>query len=222
MSVPQGKRKESRFEAQHHFYKVRTEVTALVLNDFGFSEEKYRAMMERYRAAHASAPNIEDIAKRWERKNESFKRWFVDEEGRAVIDLMREIERHFTLGNSIYPSDTPARLMEFLVRRYHMNRAIGLCYSLKQELNYTIRTLPVDINKFERFAVLIDKQIALFKGVRQADNRLIKPRKEKDKQTGPRTIEGEITRVFDGIAAIIRKIGKIEQRANDDSTQGDL
>jgi len=61
MSVPKGKRKESRFEAQHHFFKVRTEVTSLALNDFGFSEEKYRAMMERYRAAHATAPNIEDM-----------------------------------------------------------------------------------------------------------------------------------------------------------------
>ena len=213
MSVPQGKRKESRFEAQHHFYKVRTEVTALILNDFGFSEVKYRAMMERYRAAHQHDSNIADICARWERKNESFKRWFVDEEGRAIIDMMRDIERHFTLGNSIFPSDTPARLMEFLTRRWHMNRAIGLCYALKQELNYAIRTLPVDINKYERFAVLIDKQIALFKGVRQADNRLIKPKKEKDKDGKPRTLEGEITRVFDGIAAIIRKVGRIEQKA---------
>ena len=211
MSVPKGKRTESRFEAQHSYYKLRTEVTSLVLNDFGFSEAKYRDKMERYRAAHAAAPNINDIVERWQRKNESFKRWFVDEEGRAVIDLMREIERHFTLGNSIYPSETPAKLMEFLVRRWHMNRAIGLCYSLKQELNYVIRTLPVDIKKFERFAVMIDRQIALYKGVRQADNRLIKPKTGKDGK--PRGIEGEITKIFDGIAAVIRRIGRIEERA---------
>lgn len=213
MSVPKGKRQQSRFEAQHQFYKLRTEVTSLVLNDFGFSEEKYRAKMMKYRAAHANAPNIDDIEERWRRKNESFKRWFVDEEGRAVIDLMREIEREFTVGNSIYPSETPAKLMEFLVRRWHMNRAIGLCYSLKQELNYVIRTLPVDVNKFERFAMMIDGQIALYKGVRQADNRLIKPKKDKGEQ--PRTLEGEITKIFDGIASIIRRIGRIEQRDAD-------
>ena len=188
MSVPKGKRAESRFEAQHSFFKLRSEVTALVLNDFGFSEEKYRAKMERYRAAHANAPNIEDVVKRWERKNESFKRWFIDEEGRAVIDLMRDIEREFTIGNSIYPSETPAKVMEFLVMRWHMNRAIGLCYSLKQELNYVIRSLPVDINKYERSAEAIDKQIALYKGVRQADNRLIKPKKEQKTNT----LDGEI------------------------------
>ena len=217
MSVPKGRRSESRFEAQHNFYKVRGEVTALVLNDFGFSEEKYRKQMEKYRAAHQKDPNIEDIVRRWETKNESFKKWFIDEEGRAIIDIMREIEKNFTIGNSIFPSETPAKLIEFLVRRWHMNRAIGLCYSLKQELNYVIRTLPVDINKFERFSEMIDRQIALYKGVRQADNRLIKPRKPQKS----RTIEGEITRLFDSIANLIRKIGKTEQKA-EDGNEGDL
>ena len=220
MSVPKGRRQESRFEAQHQFYKLRHEVTNLVLNDFGFSERKYRQKMEKYRNDHSKDQNIDDVVARWETKNESFKRWFIDEEGRAVIDLMREIEREFTVGNSIYPSETPAKLLEFLTRRWHINKAIGLCYSLKQELNYVIRTLPVDINKFERFAVLIDQQIALYKGVRQADNRLIKPRHQKP-EGKPRTIEGEITKVFDGIAAIIRKAGRMEQRSADEE-QGNL
>ena len=215
MSVPKGKRTESRFEAQHQFYKLRGEVTALVLNDFGFSEKKYREKMEKYRASHANDANIDGIVERWERKNESFKKWFIDEEARAILDILRTIEREFTVGNSVFPSETPAKLMEFLVRRWHMNRAIGLCFTLKQELQYVIRTLPVDVNKYERFAVAIDRQIALYKGVRLADNRLIKSKKEQ--KPGQKTIEGEITKVFDGIASIIRKIGRIEQKADDGS-----
>ena len=219
MSVPKGRRQESRFEAQHNFFKLRGEVTALILNDFGFSEEKYRKKMEKYRAEHSKDPNIQDIVARWETKNESFKKWFIDEEARAILDIMREIEKSFTIGNSIYPSETMAKVMEFMVRRWHMNKAIGLCYSLKQELNYAIRTLPVDINKYERFADLIDKQIALYKGVRQADNRLIKSRKpQKQKE---RTTEGEVTRLFDSIANIIRKVGRYEQQA-DDMEKGNL
>ena len=214
MSVPKGRRQESRFEAQHNFYKVRQEVTALVLNDFGFSEEKYRKKMEKYRAAHAKDANITDIVARWERKNESFKKWFIDEEARAIIDIMREIEKEFTIGNSIFPSETPAKVADFLVRRQHMNKAIGLCYALKQEIHYVIRTLPVDINKFERFSIMIDQQIALYKGVRQADNRLIKPRKPQKS----RTIEGEVTRLFDSLANIIRKIGRMEQNAEEGET----
>lgn len=212
-----GRRQESRFEAQHNFYKVRAEVTALVLNDFGFSEEKYRKKMEKYRRDHAKDANIDDIVARWERKNESFKKWFIDEEARAIIDTMREIEKEFTVGNSIFPSETPAKVVEFLIRRQHVNRAIGLCFALKQEIHYVIRTLPVDINKYERFAEMIDRQIALYKGVRQADNRLIKPRKPQKS----RTIDGEVTRLFDSLANIIRKIGKMEQNA-EDGEQGDL
>ena len=177
MSVPKGRRQQSRLEAQHHFYQLRNEVSALILNDFGFSEEKYRKKMEKYRHDHRKDANIDDIVARWEKKNESFKKWFIDEEARAILDILREIEKNFTMGNSIFPSETVAKTLEFLVRRWYMNRAIGYCYTLKQELNYVIRTLPVDINKYERFAVAIDQQIALYKGVRQSDNRLIKPKK---------------------------------------------
>ena len=67
--------------------------------------------------------------------------------------------------------------MEFCERRKHIDEAIAQCYVLKQEIHYIIRTLPVDLNKYERFAVSIDEQIALYKGVRQADNRLLKPKK---------------------------------------------
>ena len=213
MSVPKGRRQESRFEARHHFYKLRDEVTAMILNDFGYSEEKYRKKMEKYRHDHRNDANIEDIVDRWERKNQSFKKWYIDEEARAILQILREIEEEFTIGNSIFPSDTPSKLPEFLTRRQHMNQAIGLCYMLKQEIQYVIRTLPVDMNKYERFAELIDEQIALYKGVRQADNRLIKARKPQEGKK--RTLEGEITRLFDSIANIIRKAGRIEQTAED-------
>ena len=205
MSVPKGRRQESRFEAQHHYYRLRSVVTTLILQDFGFCEEKYLQNIDRYKEMHESAPNVEEIVTRWEKKSESFTRWFIDCEGAAVLDILRNVEREFTMGNSIYPSETPAKLLEFCMRRYHMNRAIGYCYTLKQELNYIIRTLPVDLNKYERFAEAIDKQIALYKGVRQADNRLIKPRKNG-------TFDEDIFRVFDGVASIIKKIGKIEAK----------
>ena len=218
MSVPKGKQKLSRFEAQHQFFKLRDEVTALVLNDFGFSEEKYRKKMEKYRHDHRNEKNIDDIVQRWERKNENFKKWFIDEEGKAILDILRNINREFSVGNSIFPGESPTKVIEYVTRRQHMNRAIGLCYALKQEIHYVIRTLPVDINKYDRFAVAIDQQIALYKGVRQADNRLIKP---KHPQKQKRTTEGEVTRLFDSFAYIIRKIGRMEQNAEEGET-GDL
>ena len=207
MGVPKGKRKLSRFEAAHHYYRLRSEVTNLMLQDFGFSEEKYRKSIERYREVHRSAPNVNEVVARYEKKCQAFIKWFIDRECDAVLEILRNIETEFTLGNSIYPSETPAKLFEFIVRRWHMNKAIGYCYTLKQELNYIIRSLPVDINKFERFSEAIDKQISLYRGVRQSDNRLIKPKKNG-------TFEEDIFRIFDGIASVIRRIGRIEAQEN--------
>lgn len=149
MSVPKGRQKESKFEASHQLFKLRDEVTKLVLYDFGFSAKKYRAQIEKFREWHKNDPNVEEQVANMQQRCESFEKWFIDEEGRAVLDLVRRVEEEFAIGNSIYPSETPARLMEFLVRRWHMNRAIGLCYALKREINYVIRTLPVDINMID-------------------------------------------------------------------------
>lgn len=191
MGVPKGKRKESRFEAQHHYFRLRTEVTTLMLNDFGFSAEKYNAGIERYRQNHASAENVDEVVERYKRKCEAFTKWFIDKECDAVLEILRRIECEFTAGNSIYPSETPTKIMEFCERRKHVDEAIAQCYVLKQELQYIIRTLPVNINKYERFADEIDKQIALYKGVRQSDNRLLKRKPGNGKKKGDRTPDKE-------------------------------
>ena len=150
----------------------------MILNDFGFSFDKQEKKRQKFAESHQNASNLDEIMERWHTKNDSFIRWFIDEEGKAIMDIMRNIQREFTIGNSIFPSETPARLFEFLERRKHINNAIGQCYALKQEINYVIRTLPVDMNRYVHFAEEIDTQINLFKGVRKADNRLIKPKHE--------------------------------------------
>ena len=178
-----AKRKAERitFEAQHHFYRLRAEVTNLMLLDFGFSEEKYRKHIERYRETHAQAENVDEAVARYQKKCDSFKRWFIDRECDAVLEILRRIACEFTIGNSIYPSETPAKIMEFCERRKHIDEAIAQCYVLKQELQYIISSLPVNINKYESLSVEIDRQIALYKGVRQSDNRLLKQKPNKAK-----------------------------------------
>ena len=40
MSVVKRKRKQSQFEVFHHFYRVRKDITDLLLRDFGYNEKK--------------------------------------------------------------------------------------------------------------------------------------------------------------------------------------
>jgi len=47
MSVLKSKRKESPFEVFHHLYKMRKEITDLLLRDFGYSEGKALKYLEK-------------------------------------------------------------------------------------------------------------------------------------------------------------------------------
>ena len=174
LSVPKSRRKESKFEAYTHYYTLRDEITLLTCNSFGFSREKYGKIIERFAGWHKDDPNREAIVEKMKAKCDAFNEWFIREERSAILDMLRNVQAELTLGNSIYPSETIARNMEFLDRRKHMDAAIGWCYVLKQEIMYVIRMLPVDINKYEHLSDEIDTEIKLIKGVRQADNRLMK------------------------------------------------
>ena len=173
-NTPKSDRSPTKFEAEHYFFALRDSITQLMLLDFGFSAEKYNAMIERYRENHKSAANVDEIVARYKKKCDSFQRQFIDEECRAISEMLRNISREFTMANSIYPSTTVAKYSEYCQRRNHMNEAISMCYALKQELHYVIRTLPVDINKFKTYNDAINKQIALYKGGRKSDNRFLK------------------------------------------------
>ena len=209
-NVPKSQQKESDFETSHHLYNLRDEITRLTCNSFGFSKEKYQKQIEKFREWHKNDPKCNEIVAGMEAKCEAFNDWFITEERTAILDMLRMIQTEFSVGNSIFPSETPARLLEFLVRRYHMNRAIGYCFALKQEIQYVIRVLPVDINRYEHLSKAIDKQVALLKGVRQADNRLIRPIKNRKTGTNKDTLDRDIIHIFDGIASAILKIGRLE------------
>ena len=71
------------------------------------------------------------------------------------------------VANSIYPTYRE----ELIERRVHQDRAVGQCYRLTQELQYAIETLPVDVNKYLRFAEMIQTEINLLKGWRKSDNK---------------------------------------------------
>lgn len=57
MPVPKNRRKESKFEASHNYYILRDEVTKLLLNNFGYSQEKYDKNIEHFRQSHQHLPN---------------------------------------------------------------------------------------------------------------------------------------------------------------------
>ena len=137
MSVLKSKRKPSQFEVFHHLYKLRRNITDLLLRDFGYSFEKAEKRLQK----RFSGKPYEDLTdeqkaqydrlkKRWE----AFDEWFVEDERKVIVDCLREITKHVFVANSIYPTC----MEELTQRRIHQDEALGQCYRLTQELQYAI------------------------------------------------------------------------------------
>ena len=47
MTVPKGRRKESQFEVIKHFYRLRKDITDLLLRDFGYNQKKSQKKIEK-------------------------------------------------------------------------------------------------------------------------------------------------------------------------------
>lgn len=170
MSVLKAKRKSSQFEVFHHLYKTRKEITDLLLRDFGYDLERAEKRVAKLFGGKPYEELTPEEKVRYDKlkaKNEAFDNWFIEDERKCIVDCLREITKEVFTANSIYPT-----VMEELVeRRLCQDRAIGQCYRLTQELQYAIETLPVDVNKYLRFADMIQTEINLIKGWRKSDNK---------------------------------------------------
>ena len=170
MSVVKRKRKPSQFEVFHHLYKLRRDITDLLLRDFGYSFEKSEKKLNK-RFRNRSYEELSDSEKqqydRLKARWKAFDEWFIQDERKVIIDCLREITKHVYIANSIYPT-VPEELIQ---RRLHQDEALGQCYRLTQELQYSIETLPVDVNIYTRFGEAIQTEINLIKGWRKSDNK---------------------------------------------------
>lgn len=170
MSVLKSKRKASQFEVFHHFYKMRKEVTDLLLRDFGYDYNRAENKVAKMFGGRSYTEFTPEEKSRYDRlmeKNRAFDEWFIEDERKVIVDCLRSIGENVFLANSIYPT----YMEELIERRLCQDKAIGLCYRLTQELQYAIETLPVDVNKYLRFAEMIQTEINLLKGWRKSDNK---------------------------------------------------
>lgn len=170
MSVLKAKRKPSQFEVFHHFYKMRKEITDLLLRDFGYDLERADSKVLKMFGGKPYEELTPEEKARYDKvkaKNEAFAEWFIYDERQVVVDCLRTIGEEIFVANSIYP----ICMEELIERRIRQDRAVGQCYRLTQELQYAIETLPVDVNKYLRFADLIQTEINLLKGWRKSDNK---------------------------------------------------
>ncbi len=170
MSVIKAKRHESQFEVFHHWYQTRKEITTLMLFDFGLHPERQeRSLLHRLNIPDPAQLEGEALERynKHKRRMASVVSWYLEQQRNTVHDCIAAVNEHVFVANSIFPT-CPEELTE---RRVHQDIAIGQCFRLKQELQYTIETLEVDVNRYLRIAEMIDREIGLIKAWRKSDNK---------------------------------------------------
>lgn len=168
----------------HNAIKIRKLVVAFLLRDFGIKDKI------RNPKVYANSIKMSDDDKiEWERLTtkyhmnrsivDEYPEWLITYYRENVLLILRDMMFYITKANSIYLDVTNELACK--ERRHYQTLAICQCEILLQEFQFIIDTINVDVNKFMPFVALIDKEIALLKGWRKSDNKILRKQlKEKE------------------------------------------
>lgn len=154
--------------------KLRKEITALLLRDFGL-KKKIRTteiLVKMYKIEPSDEQTLKAILTKYRMDDsviDEYPEWLIKDFRDTIITILRNMRMNIRMGNSIFVT-TKA---EYDERRNCWNRAIGSCQQLLEEMQFVIETLPVDAEKYMRYVGMIEKEINLLKGVRKSDNKIL-------------------------------------------------
>ncbi len=151
MSVLKNRRGLSKLEFYHNARRMRKELTALTLRDFGIHSRGKRFKEE----TGSQQP-------------EGFYDELLEEFSKNIRHLLRNLMWNITSANTIYPVN--AREVE--ERRIYQDRAIIACEQLHQEILYCEDVIPVKASMFMPYIERIEFELKLLKGWRKTNNKI--------------------------------------------------
>ena len=174
MSVLKSKRKTSRLEFLHTAYKIRKNITELLLRDFGVKAKVRNS--ELYTRINRMSPEdteqFLEIVDKYGIRNivDEYPEWLISDMRVRVMSEVRFLIRNIIQANTLYPTT----MDEWTERRKYQSQAIGCCEQILQELQYILTVIDINVNKYLPYVDLIEKEIALLRAWRKSDNRLLK------------------------------------------------
>lgn len=153
-NIKKSERQESKLEVFHKMYKVRSEITVLVMNKFYISSTK-----------------IQKLINKDERLKENIYEYInlqIQIMSKRLIELSVNITSFLKIAFTI----NPVNKQELDERRVNLTKAMANCNALQDELQYIAETLYVDINKYTSLVLEIQQVFLLIKKIRQMDNKL--------------------------------------------------
>lgn len=179
MSVLKRKRNISKMEFYHNAIKLRLMITEFLLKDFGIKSRRRNLEFAKdvYDIEDEDVEEIENILSAYDLKNsfiDNFPSWLIDKERDYFMDLLRSLMKNICSANTIHITNKE----EYYMRRNYQTQAICDCENLLQEMQYIIYVAHPNVEKYMPYVDIIEKEIALLKGWRKSDNKIMKSLEE--------------------------------------------
>lgn len=179
MSVLKRKRNISKMEFYHNAIKLRLMITEFLLKDFGIKSRRRNLEFAKdvYDIEDEDGEEIENILSAYDLKNsfiDNFPSWLIDKERDYFMDLLRSLMKNICSANTIHITNKE----EYYMRRNYQTQAICDCENLLQEMQYIIYVTHPNVEKYMPYVDIIEKEIALLKGWRKSDNKIMKSLEE--------------------------------------------
>ena len=149
--VHKNKRGLSRLEFYHNARRMRKELTALVLRDFGI---------------HKRGKVFKDET--GSQQPEGYYDELIEEFSQSIRNLLRNMMLNITGGNTIFPTNYD----ELEMRRRYQNGAIVNCEQILQEILYLDDVMPIKASVFVPYIERIETEIKLLKGWRKSNSKM--------------------------------------------------
>ncbi len=179
MSVLKRKRNISKMEFYHNAIKLRLMITEFLLKDFDIKSRRRNLEFAKdvYDIEDEDVEEIENILSAYDLKNsfiDNFPSWLIDKERDYFMDLLRSLMKNICSANTIHITNKE----EYYMRRNYQTQAICDCENLLQEMQYIIYVTHPNVEKYMPYVDIIEKEIALLKGWRKSDNKIMKSLEE--------------------------------------------
>jgi len=162
-------------EFYHNAIKLRLMITEFLLKDFGIKSRRRNLEFAKdvYDIEDEDVEEIENILSAYDLKNsfiDNFPSWLIDKERDYFMDLLRSLMKNICSANTIHITNKE----EYYMRRNYQTQAICDCENLLQEMQYIIYVTHPNVEKYMPYVDIIEKEIALLKGWRKSDNKIMK------------------------------------------------
>lgn len=173
----------SSMEFFHNAIKLRRMIVEFLLKDFGIKDK-----IRNPKVYANSIKMTDDDKAEWDHLTEKYQmnrsvideypNWLITHYRNNILSVLRDMMFYIVKANSIYLDVNNELACK--ERRHYQTLAICQCEILLQEFQFIIDTINVNVNKFMPYVELIEREIALLKGWRKSDNRMLKKLKVKE------------------------------------------